>query len=354
MIRLLLRVSTLLVLVVLAVSLVSQESHAIVAQDDSGEVDFVKDIKPIFENHCIACHGPTESEDFRIDIADEALNYVIPEDSESSDLYTYLVTEDDHDRMPPKDAHVDLTPQQIVKVKTWIDEGADWPEDAGEFQDIPLPAAGIDAAAENETQQQALNAVGSLHPALVHLPIGLLLAAGLFAFLSLRGNFVMSDCAYYCLWLGAIGAIFACISGWYFAPMENYGVQAFDESLLDQQDKMFWHRTSAVIATIFALILALFAASARNRDPDDGTMWKLGLILLAVGIGFVGHKGGELTYGEDHYKDLKAVFQSFIGDDNPKAEPEAEADPAEAETQEADPETAEDQDLIGTTSDLKP
>jgi uncharacterized membrane protein/mono/diheme cytochrome c family protein len=319
---------------------------AVAAQSDT-PVDFARDIKPILENHCIACHGPTEEEDFRIDVKDEALNYVIPEDADSSDLYLYLVSDDENEKMPPDDAHNPLTPKQILLVKNWINDGAEWPDDAGEFQDIPLPAAGQDEAAANADQQQVLNAVGSLHVAVIHLPIGLLLAAGLFAFFSLRGNFVMSDCAYYCLWLGTLGAILACATGWFYAPMERYGVQALDATLLDQEDSLFWHRTSGIIATVIALLLSLFAASARNRDPDDGLMWKLGLILLAFGIGFVGHTGGELTHGEDHYKDLNGLYQSFFEQEGEGAVEEAEP----ISVPENDMRDEEAESGIGTTSD---
>jgi len=271
----------------------------------SAQIDFEKDIKPIFENHCIACHGEEDTKDFRIDLKDEAMSYVIEEDSESSDLYLVLVDEDEDVLMPPPEVGRPMTDAKIQLVKAWINAGAEWPDELeSEWKTVPLPAA--------DESQIPYRAAGSLHPALVHLPIGLLLAAGLFAFLSLRGNFVMSDCAYYCLWLGAIGAVLACASGWFYSEMEGYGSVAEVGDVLNQDNQMFWHRITGLGATAFAVILALFAASSRNRDPDDGFMWKLAVMLLAVGIGFVGHKGGELTYGEDHYKDLHALYESLF------------------------------------------
>jgi hypothetical protein len=81
---------------------------------------------------------------------------------------------------------------------------------------------------------------------------------------------------------------------------------------LNQQQDIFWHRTSALVCTAFAILLCLFAAGARARDPDDGVMWKIGLMVLAVGICFSGHKGGELTHGKDLYKDLNGIFESII------------------------------------------
>ena len=272
-----------------------------------GQVDFEADIKPIFENHCIACHGEDDAKDFRIDDKDDTLGgYVIEQDAESSDLYTVLIEEDDEHKMPPPGSTAKpLTEAQIILVKTWINEGANWPDTLNsEWNQVPLPPA--------DDSQLPFRALGSLHPAVVHLPIGLLLAAGLFAFLSLRGNFVMSDCAYYCLWLGAIGSVAACATGWFFSDMSGYGTVDELADVLDQDNAMFWHRITGIAATVFAVILALFAANSRNKDPDDGLMWKLALILLACAIGFVGHKGGELTHGEDHYADVFALYESLF------------------------------------------
>lgn len=269
------------------------------------QVDFERDIKPIFENHCLACHSEDDPNGVRIDDKDEAMGYVFEGDADSSDLYGYLVEEDESLRMPPPDVGRPLNESQIMLVKAWINEGAVWPDQLeSEWEEVPLPEA--------DDEQLPYRAAGSLHPAVIHLPLGLLLAAGLFAFLSLRGNFVMSDCAYYCLWLGAIGAVVACATGWFFSENEGYGAVAEVADLLDQEKKMFWHRITGLGATAFAVILALFASSSRSRDPDDGFMWKLGVILLAAAIGYVGHEGGKLTYGEDHYNDLIKLYEKLV------------------------------------------
>ncbi len=331
------------------------------AQDD---VDFVKDIKPVFEQHCVVCHGPVEKEDeendFRIDIRDDALDFIGESGAEDSDLFLLLISEEEEELMPPP-GHSKLTEAEIASIKSWIDGGAAWPEDvklvdtskksdsAGTETDTPVDGnASTDEQGppKNETDkktQQMFNALGSLHTAAIHLPIGLLLASGLFAFFSLRGNFVMSDCAYYCLWLGTLGAIFACVSGWFYSGMEHRGVVNEFADLLDQNQDIFWHRTGGIIVTVVAFLLALFAAGARNRDPDDGVLWKLGLILLAGGIGWVGHTGGELAY-PGQYKDLNAVYERMIGgggEENPAASDSA-TDPVSAPDENAD---------IGETSD---
>jgi mono/diheme cytochrome c family protein/uncharacterized membrane protein len=305
------------------------------------EVDFVTQIKPIFEEHCIACHGPSDEQAFRIDDRDATLGYVEAEYPEDSDLYLVLISEEEEEKMPPA-VGKPMTESQITLVKTWISEGANWPEDlsAEDFKDVPLP---------DKEAETVFRAAGSLHPAAVHLPIGLLLASGLFAFLSLRGNFVMSDCAYYCLWLGTLGAIVSCATGWYFAWMQGYAPVGEVGDLLKQEDPMFMHRITGIGATVFALILALFAANARNKDPDDGMMWKLGAILLACAIGFVGHEGGELTYGADHYKDVEKLFQSFFPEDEKEdgdrtIDDDDESSRSEGTTAESDADSGSDGD----------
>lgn len=300
------------------------------------QVNFEKDIKPIFENHCIACHNEEDSNGMQIDDQDETLGYVVEEDAESSDLYLRLIDEDETVVMPPPEVGRPLTEAQIALVKTWINEGAVWPEDLeSDWEMVPLPEA--------DDSQLPYRAAGSLHPALVHLPIGLLLASGLFAFLSLRGNFVMSDCAYYCLWLGAIGSVVACASGWFYSEMEGYGAVKEVADVLDQDNKMFWHRISGLGATVFAVILALFAASSRNKDPDDGILWKLAVMLLAAAIGFVGQQGGKLTYGPDHYKDLNKLVESLFPQ-SAKEDGDRTIDDSESETEPVDSEENSEED----------
>ena len=161
----------------------------------------------------------------------------------------------------------------------------------------------------------------------------------------------MSDCAYYCLWLGTIGAIIACISGWWFSPMENRGTVTEFQDLFNQDQKIFWHRTSSLVCTGFAFLLCLFAAGARAKDPDDGVLWKLGLMVLACGIAWTGHEGGELTHGKDLYKDLNKLIETVIPmedwfgaeakeDDQDNGEDEPSEDKADDGSSEATGETS--------------
>ncbi len=198
------------------------------------DVDFVRDIKPLFEQHCLKCHGPKEEKTFRIDDRDMTVDsYVEAGDADASTLYECLVSDDEEALMPPAGENDPLTPAEIGLIRDWINEGAKWPDDVtfvlaeeepGD-QDPDQPEPGNEPSADTSKQdggqgdtaapgqtapseavpqpeqaaapakptlRQAWLALGPLHPALVHLPIGLLCGAGLFALFGLRGNFVMS------------------------------------------------------------------------------------------------------------------------------------------------------------------
>lgn len=294
-----------------------------VGQDEKLKVDFVSEIKPILESNCYRCHNGDEAEGgYQIDNRDDALEYIEAGDAENSSFYEYLISDDEDELMPPPDEGGPLDDSDIQLIKTWIDEGATWPADVFlidvEASEIAEPNANApnQQAIKKEEKPNVYRALGTLHPATLHLPMGLLLAAGLFALLSLRGNFVMGDCAYYCLWLGTFGAIVACVTGWWFVldqhPSEYIETQKLVDGLQNTDHKLFWHRTSAIAATVFALLLALFAASARNKDPDDGIAWKLGVMLLAAGIAYVGHQGGKITWKPSHYDELYEVIDDFV------------------------------------------
>ena len=323
------------------------------------KVDFAKDIKPIFEANCMACHNEEKTEGgFRMDDREEVLDEWVyaGEAADSPLMLDYVLSTDKDFTMPPPEnsSHWEkglptgpMGDSDIALINTWINEGANWPKDVKLVvpEPVQVEAEAESAVAEAEAKKtpreapnpSPWNAIGSLHPAALHLPIGLLLGAGLFALLGLRGNFVMSDCAYYCLWFGTIFAIIGCVTGWWFSSMEGQGTVENIQDVMDQEHPVFWHRITSLGVTVFAFLLCLFAAGARNRDPDGGFLWKLGCIVLAGGIGWVGHLGGELTYGENHYKDLinsvEAITSMDINKDGviaewpePKTEIEVDVD----------------------------
>ncbi|HEX8310569.1 MAG TPA: SUMF1/EgtB/PvdO family nonheme iron enzyme [Chthoniobacteraceae bacterium] len=118
-------------------------------------VDFDKDVKPILELHCVRCHNPkgTDYEEGKTDVdlstkeaAFEVVSTIVPGKPEKSKLYTTTVLPDDAKKLMPPPNKVTgmlerLSKEQTEVLKTWIIEGASWPEGA------PLIARKLEQAA---------------------------------------------------------------------------------------------------------------------------------------------------------------------------------------------------------------
>ncbi len=101
-------------------------------------VDFRRDVQPIFQEHCISCHGPSQQMNgLRLDRRGDAMKggtiaVIAPGNSAASRLYLRLVGNRYGAQMPLTGA---LSSDQIAVIKTWIDEGAEWPDEfSGEVQ----------------------------------------------------------------------------------------------------------------------------------------------------------------------------------------------------------------------------
>jgi ankyrin repeat protein len=96
------------------------------------KVDFRSDIQPLFQQHCLECHGPSQQmAGMRLDRRSSAMGIrngttIGPGNAEGSRLYLRLIGTKVGQRMPPTGP---LSPQQINVIKTWIDQGAEWPDE---------------------------------------------------------------------------------------------------------------------------------------------------------------------------------------------------------------------------------
>ncbi|MFK7769052.1 MAG: PSD1 and planctomycete cytochrome C domain-containing protein [Mariniblastus sp.] len=98
----------------------------------SDEIDFERDIMPIFKESCVDCHGPEEQESgFRVDSRPALLlggDYgepaIVPGDIAKSLLITAVEYEDSDFEMPPSGK---LSDEKIQLLKQWVKEGAVWP-----------------------------------------------------------------------------------------------------------------------------------------------------------------------------------------------------------------------------------
>jgi len=102
------------------------------------EIDFVKDIKPILEERCLKCHlGEKPRGGLLMDTKEHLLKggkekkakVLIPGKGAESEMFKLVnLPEDDENRMPPLVSEKPLPKDQAAKLKTWIDEGAKWPD----------------------------------------------------------------------------------------------------------------------------------------------------------------------------------------------------------------------------------
>ncbi len=98
------------------------------------KVDFVKQVKPLLEGACTHCHGAKEDKgDFRMHTLEDMKKGnengpgLTPGDLKKSAIYTTLLLQEDDDMvMPPKKEGM-LEKSQIEVIKTWIEQGAEWP-----------------------------------------------------------------------------------------------------------------------------------------------------------------------------------------------------------------------------------
>lgn len=96
------------------------------------KVDFRRDVQPIFREHCINCHGPSQQmSGLRLDRRKDAMRggtvaVIGPRNSAASRLYLRLIGDQYGVQMPLTGI---LSPEQINIIKSWIDQGAEWPDD---------------------------------------------------------------------------------------------------------------------------------------------------------------------------------------------------------------------------------
>jgi mono/diheme cytochrome c family protein len=87
------------------------------------KVNFVREVKPILETHCVRCHGPEGAmKGLRLDKAERALMAVVKKNPAESRLYTAAKS----GFMPP--GATKLTPAELDTLRRWILEGAKWPK----------------------------------------------------------------------------------------------------------------------------------------------------------------------------------------------------------------------------------
>lgn len=93
------------------------------------KINFAKQVQPFFEYYCYNCHGNGRSSGgVRLDVRANGIKHVIPGDPVKSDIYRAITRGmGASDHMPP--ANQDQpSDDEIVMIRQWIVEGANWPD----------------------------------------------------------------------------------------------------------------------------------------------------------------------------------------------------------------------------------
>ncbi|MEY2395920.1 MAG: hypothetical protein QOF94_2265 [Acidobacteriaceae bacterium] len=101
------------------------------------KVDFGRDVLPILRQNCVSCHGPAQQNSgMRLDRKSAVISRrgVVPGSSENSMVFHRISGSAFGMQMPPSGP---IRPEQINVIKTWIDQGADWPDSLANEVELP-------------------------------------------------------------------------------------------------------------------------------------------------------------------------------------------------------------------------
>jgi mono/diheme cytochrome c family protein len=87
------------------------------------KVKFLRDVKPILENHCVRCHGDSGAmKGLRVDKKERAMMAIVAKKPGESRVYLAAKA----GFMPP--GQKKLSPEELETLRRWIAEGAKWPK----------------------------------------------------------------------------------------------------------------------------------------------------------------------------------------------------------------------------------
>ncbi len=137
--------------------------------------------------------------------------------------------------------------------------------------------------------------LGRLHPALVHLPIGILLIGLLFQWFYKRGTHAVSLSVVKIIFLtGTICAWISCITGYILSTSGDY-----ESGLVD------WHMWMGIAVAVTATLIFRKILMQKTDNWYNGL--SVGLLILIM---VTGHLGGSLTHGSDY---ISSAFKSDSG-----------------------------------------
>ncbi|MDA1230920.1 MAG: hypothetical protein O2856_09110, partial [Planctomycetota bacterium] len=102
--------------------------NAATAQDS---IQFNRDIRPIFMDTCLTCHGPDSAArkaDLRMDQRDAAIEHgaISPGKPDESEMIRRILSRDPEEIMPPPELKKPLSDAQKQLLVDWIKSGAEY------------------------------------------------------------------------------------------------------------------------------------------------------------------------------------------------------------------------------------
>ncbi|QEG43331.1 DUF1553 domain-containing protein [Roseimaritima ulvae] len=107
----------------------------------AAETDFQRDVLPIFQEHCIDCHG-TDLAESNLSLesplaalagGDSGERVIVPGDAAGSYLIERVTTEDEDSRMPPDGDP--LSDEQLAHLRAWVNNAPAWQSAAEQLAD---------------------------------------------------------------------------------------------------------------------------------------------------------------------------------------------------------------------------
>ena len=147
-----------------------------------------------------------------------------------------------------------------------------------------------------------LNFLGSLHPLVVHLPIGFVLLTIIFEFFTDSKSIVQNRIISLGWFFTFISSLIASVFGWFLGDNGYY---------LEAQINI--HRWSGVL---FAVICFLVWVYKLLNLPSNTFLYRFRNIIVVTLLTVTGHYGGSMTHGEDYLTEsLPKTIKEKIGDD---------------------------------------
>ena len=131
--------------------------------------------------------------------------------------------------------------------------------------------------------------LGRFHPLVVHLPIGILLLAGLMQIISLTGKKyarALNPAISFSLFWGGIASLGAIFIGWLLSLQGGY-----------DDDTLFWHKWLGILLALLTFFAWLVKT---NKIRLQRSIFYLTLVLVMLLVGVTGHLGGNLTHGDTY------------------------------------------------------